>query len=133
MLVFQWFRGTLQGVPTVLKGDSTQWKLHKDKTAAVPSRRRNYVQPDAAPWLLEDRHGSVTQKGQLEGGIATSNYFVLVKNGGSFTVLPVTGWYTFKPPPRFASFNLAPVQNTSVEQEMPSLHPITLYQVTGML
>ena len=109
VLVFQGFRGTLHGVPTVLKGDSTQWKLHKDKTAAVPSRRRNYVQPDAAPWLLEDRHGSVTQKGQLEGGIATSNYFVLVKNGGSFTVLPVTGWYTFKPPPRFASFNLAPV------------------------
>ena len=92
----------VQGVPAALKGDTTQWKLHRDKITAAPSRRRNYVQPDAAPWLLEDRKGAITHKGQLEGGIATDNYFVLMKNSDGFTVLPVKSWYTFKPPPRCA-------------------------------
>ena len=92
----------IQGAPSVLRGDSTQWKLHKDAAAAAPARSRRNSQPEAAPWLLEDKNGVVTHKGQLEGGIATSNYFILVKDGGNFNVLPVSSWYTFKAPPRCA-------------------------------
>ena len=108
----------LQGAPAVLKQSSTKWKLHKDKPEAIPPRRRHSApQQDATPWLLEDQAGNVTHKGQLEGGITASNYFLLVKEKEVFTALPLTAWYNFKPPPRRVAMSLE-----EAEAEMEKKH-----------
>lgn len=106
------------GAPAVLKQSSTKWKLHKDKPEAIPPRRRHSApQQDATPWLLEDQAGNVTHKGQLEGGITASNYFLLVKEKEVFTALPLTAWYNFKPPPRRVAMSLE-----EAEAEMEKKH-----------
>lgn len=106
------------GAPAILKEASSKWKLHKDKPEAIPPRRRQQVpQQDGTPWLLEDAASNVTHKGHLEGGIATSNYFLLVKEHGAFTALPLAAWYNFRPPPRRVAMSLE-----EAEAEMEKKH-----------
>ena len=109
----------LQGTPPVLKEPSTEWSLHKDKPEVIPSRRRQPSTPqqDATPWLLKNRAGNVVSKGQLEGGIAASNYFVLIKEGKEFVAVPLTAWYNFKAPPRQDAMSLE-----EAEEEMEKKH-----------
>ena len=109
----------LQGTPPVLKEPSTEWSLHKDKPEVIPSRRRQPTTPqqDATPWLLKNRAGSVVSRGQLEGGIAASNYFVLIKEGKDFVAVPLTAWYNFKAPPRQDAMSLE-----QAEEEMEKKH-----------
>ena len=53
------------------------------------------------PWLLQDGTGTVTHRGHLEGGLGSASssagYFVLIKEGSSFTALPAEQFYTFRP------------------------------------
>ena len=53
------------------------------------------------PWLLQDGTGTVTHRGQLEGGLgsagSSAGYFVLIKEGAAFTALPAEQFYTFRP------------------------------------
>lgn len=82
-----------------------------------PRRRQPVSKQDPTPWLLQDHAGNVTHKGQLEGGINPDNYFLLVKNQGSFTALPLTAWYTFRPPQRRVAMSLE-----EAEAEMEKKH-----------
>ena len=108
----------MQGTPACLKAASTEWKLCKDKPEPINPRRRHAVsQQDATPWLLEDRIGNLTHKGQLEGGINPENYFLLVKDNGRFTAVPLAAWYNFKPPPRRVAMSLE-----EAEAEMEKKH-----------
>lgn len=107
-----------QGAPAILKQSSTDWKLYRDKPEPVnPRRRQPSSQRDTTPWLLEDRAGNLTHKGQLEGGINPDNYFLLVKQHGSFTAHPLAAWYNFKPPPRRVAMSLE-----EAEAEMEKKH-----------
>ena len=107
-----------QGAPAVLKESSTKWKLRKDKPEPVNPRRRQLpAQRDATPWLLEDHAGIVTHKGHLEGGINPDNYFLLVKEQGCFTAVPLAAWYNFRPPPRRTAMSLE-----EAEAEMEKKH-----------
>ena len=107
-----------QGAPTILKQSSTNWKLYRDKPEPVnTTRRQPNSQQDTTPWLLEDRAGNLTHKGQLEGGINPDNYFLLVKQHGSFTAHPLAAWYNFKPPPRRVAMSLE-----EAEAEMEKKH-----------
>ena len=110
---------TTQGAPAMLKEASSKWKLHKDKPEAIPPKRSRQPvsQQDGTPWLLEDAAGNVTHKGHLEGGIDTSNYFLLVKEHGAFTALPLAAWYNFRPPPRRVAMSLE-----EAEAEMEKKH-----------
>ncbi len=103
----------------MLKDASSKWKLHKDKPEAIPPRRSRQPVPqqDGTPWLLDDAAGNVTHKGHLEGGIDTSNYFLLVKEHGAFTALPLAAWYNFRPPPRRVAMSLE-----EAEAEMEKKH-----------
>lgn len=74
-------------------------------------------QRDATPWLLEDHAGNVTHKGHLEGGINPDNYFLLVKDQGCFTAVPLAAWYNFRPPPRRTAMTLE-----EAEAEMEKKH-----------
>lgn len=74
-------------------------------------------QRDATPWLLEDQAGNVTHKGHLEGGINPDNYFLLVKDQGCFTAVPLAAWYNFRPPPRRTAMSLE-----EAEAEMEKKH-----------
>ncbi|KAL3163425.1 hypothetical protein ABBQ32_009803 [Trebouxia sp. C0010 RCD-2024] len=106
------------GAPAVLKESSTKWKLRRDKPEPVNPRRRQLAsQRDATPWLLEDHAGNVTHKGHLEGGINPDNYFLLVKDQGGFTAVPLAAWYNFRPPPRRAAMSLE-----EAEAEMEKKH-----------
>ncbi|KAL3131962.1 hypothetical protein ABBQ38_007658 [Trebouxia sp. C0009 RCD-2024] len=106
------------GPPAVLKESSTKWKLRRDKPEPVNPRRRQLAsQRDATPWLLEDHAGTVTHKGHLEGGINPDNYFLLVKDQGGFTAVPLAAWYNFRPPPRRAAMSLE-----EAEAEMEKKH-----------
>ena len=71
-------------------------------------------QQDATPWLLKDKTGNVVSRGQLEGGIAASNYFVLVKEKDAFVAMPLAAWYNFRPPPRQSAMSL---EEAEIEME----------------
>lgn len=59
----------------------------------------------------------MTHKGHLEGGINPDNYFLLVKDQGGFTAVPLAAWYNFRPPPRRAAMSLE-----EAEAEMEKKH-----------
>eukprot|EP00884_Botryococcus_braunii_P015220 jgi/Botrbrau1/2381/Bobra.0395s0013.2 len=51
------------------------------------------------PWVLENRQGTKTHMGTLEGGLSgpNANYFLLVKEGRTFKCVPLPLWYNFRP------------------------------------
>ena len=58
-------------------------------------------------WVLEDAKGSLSFRGNREAGLSGSStgagYFLLVKEGASFTAVPVEEWYNFRPVARFVA------------------------------
>ena len=91
--------------------------MHKDKPPVIPHqnrRRQPTQQQDVSPWLLKNKADHVVSQGQLEGGIAASNYFVLIKEGNEFVAVPLTAWYNFKPPPREGAMSL---EEAEIEME----------------
>ena len=56
-------------------------------------------------------------KGTLKAGINPDNYFLLVKDQGCFTAVPLAAWYNFRPPPRRTAMTLE-----EAEAEMEKKH-----------